>query len=402
MTAALSARVAFDGTRFLPDGATVLIDGETIVGVEAFGYDVPADCPVTTYDGTLLPGLFDAHVHLVSDAGRGSLERSGTTAQAEVDAVIDQSLRQQVAAGVTTVRDLGDTRYRTLAFRDRADPGLPRIVAAGPPMTVPDGHCHYLGGVAVGPDEVRAAVLERRDRGVDVIKVMASGGMLTLGSDVFGVQFTPEDLRVLVDTAHEQGLQVLAHAHSLAGIEHALAAGVDGLEHFTGLTAQGVQMPDAVLERVAAAGVTVDPTFGFDRAAMANMPGPPPPIQELMKSTGIDFEAVMVARRLVAGRMRAHGVRVVSGLDAGAAPPKAHGNIALAIADLLVAGFPVDEALATATAVAADACGLGDVTGTLRSGLAADVLVVDGDLRTEPEALGRPLAVLARGVNALG
>lgn len=399
---ALSARVAFDGTRFLPEGATVLVEGDTIVGVESAGYDVPADCPVTTYDGTLLPGLFDAHVHLVSDSGMGSLERSRAMSDDELDAVIAQSLQQQVAVGVTTVRDLGDTRYRTLVHRDCARPRTPRIVAAGPPITVPDGHCHYLGGAADGADDVRRAVVEHAERGVDVIKVMASGGMTTAGTDVFGIQLSPGDLRLLVDTAHELGLMVLAHAHSLAGIEHALDAGVDGIEHFTGLTAQGVQMPDAVLERVAEAGVTVDPTFGFDPAAMANMPGPPPRILEVMKSTGMDFEAVMVARRLVAGRMRAHGVRVVSGVDAGASPPKAHGNIALAIADLLVAGFPADESLATATAVAADSCGLGDVTGSLKAGLSADLLVVDGDLRPDPSALARPVSVLVRGVDALG
>src|SRR5215213_9484547 len=115
---ALRAPVAFDGTAFLPQGVTVLVDGD-----EPFGYDVPADCPVTTYDGTLLPGLFDTHVHLVSDAGPGSLERAGTMSDDEVDSVIARSLRQQAATGVTTVRDLGDTRYRTLAFRDRHEAG---------------------------------------------------------------------------------------------------------------------------------------------------------------------------------------------------------------------------------------------------------------------------------------
>ncbi|HET6167812.1 MAG TPA: amidohydrolase family protein, partial [Marmoricola sp.] len=187
---ALRAPVAFDGHAFLPGGATVVVEGDSILGLEAFGYDVPHDCPVTTYDGTLLPGLIDAHVHLVSDGGIGSLERAGTLSDDELDAVIVQSLRQQAAAGVTTVRDLGDARFRTLTHRDRREPGLPRIVAAGPPLTVPEGHCHYLGGVVDGPDPIRAAVRERADRGVDVVKVMASGGMITLGTDVFGVQFS--------------------------------------------------------------------------------------------------------------------------------------------------------------------------------------------------------------------
>jgi imidazolonepropionase-like amidohydrolase len=398
---ALSARVAFDGTRFLPDGGTVLVDGDTIVGVESFGYDVPVGCTVTTYDGTLLPGLFDAHVHLVSDAGLGSLERSGTMTDAEVDQVIAQSLRQQVAAGVTTVRDLGDTRYRTLAFRDRADPGDPRIVAAGPPLTVPDGHCHYLGGAVAGPDAVRQALAEHSERGVDVIKVMASGGMTTAGTDVFGTQLTVDELRLLVDGAHERGLQVLAHAHSLAGIEHALAAGIDGIEHFTGLTQGGIQVPDAVLERTARADVAVDMTFGFDPKTMAGLPTPPSGFVDTMRRAGLDFETAYAARRVVAGRVREHGIRMVAGVDAGAAPAKHHGAIGLAVADLVTAGYPIDEALATATSGAAVACSLQDVTGSLKVGLSADLLVVDGDLRAGVEPLERPVAVLARGVDAL-
>jgi imidazolonepropionase-like amidohydrolase len=395
---ALRAPVAFDGHQFLQDGATVLVDGDSIAGVEPLGYDVPADCPVTTYDGTLLPGLFDTHVHLVSDAGPGSLERAGTMSDDEVDSVIAQSLRQQAAAGVTTVRDLGDTRYRTLLFRDRHEAGVPRIVTAGPPLTVPDGHCHYLGGCVDGPDAIRAAVRDHADHGVDVIKVMASGGMLTTGTDVFGVQFDSSDLRLLVGEVHAHGLEVLAHAHSLAGIVHALDAGVDGIEHFTGLTEHGIDVPDDVLARLAASGVTVDMTLGFDREVMAAMTGPPPRIVESLQRVGLDFASAYAARLAVARRVRAHGIRVVTGIDGGASPPKRHGLIAVAVADLTTAGFPIDEALATATSVAAAACGLSGVTGSLSPGLAADLLVVDGDLRSGPEPLTWPVAVLARGV----
>jgi imidazolonepropionase-like amidohydrolase len=399
---ALRAPVAFDGSAFLPRGATVIVDDDTIIGVEPFGHDVPADCPVTTYDGTLLPGLFDTHVHLVANGEMGSLERAGTMSDEEVDAVIRQSLRQQLAAGITSVRDLGDTRYRTLAFRDRPEPGAPRIVASGPPVTVPDGHCHFLGGVVDGVDALRRAIDERHEHGVDVVKVMASGGMVTLGSDVFGVQFTPDELTALVDVAHARGLQVLAHAHSLAGIEHALDAGVDGIEHFSGLTEDGIQVPDDVLARVAAGGVTLDLTLGFDRAGFAAMPAPPPGIQEAMRRTGMDFESAYDARIAVAARVRRHGIRVVSGADAGVGPLKRHGAVVFAVVDLLKAGFTPEEALATATSDAAAACGLADLTGALSPGLAADLLVVDGDLRSDLDALHRPVAVLARGVDVTG
>jgi imidazolonepropionase-like amidohydrolase len=398
---ALRAPVAFDGRAFLPGGATVLVDGETIAGVEPFGYDVPADWPVTTYAGTVLPGLFDAHVHLVADSQIGSLERSGTMPDDEVDSVIAHSLRQQAAAGVTTVRDLGDTRYRTLAFRDRQDTGAPRILAAGPPVTVPAGHCHYLGGAVSGTDQVRRAVDEHHDRGIDVIKVMASGGMATLGTDVLGVQFTPEELTALVEAAHQHDLQVLAHAHSLAGIRHALDAGVDGIEHFTGLTEDGIQVPDDVLECVAAADVVLDLTLGYDAASLAALPTPPPGVVEAMRRTGMDFTSAYAARLEIAARVRRHGIRVVSGADSGIGPLKGHGSVVRSVIDLAKAEFGVEEALETATAGAAAACGLDGVSGRLSPGLAADLLVVDGDLGTGLEALRRPVAVLVRAVDAL-
>ena len=394
---ALRAPVVFNGERFMPGGATVIVQDGVIKGVESVGYEVPADCPLTTFEGTMLPGLFDAHVHLVSDSSLGGLERAGSLDAEAVDDIIDQSLRQQAAAGVTTVRDLGDVGYRTLPFRDSPRAGLPLIKSAGPPLTVPAGHCHYLGGVVEGPDAIRAAVSEHEQRGVDVIKVMASGGMTTVGTDPFGVQFDPADLRTLVEAAHAVGLPVLAHAHSLAGIRHALAAGVDGIEHFTGLTESGIRVPDDVLEAVAEAGVFVDPTLGFDREALASMPAPPGAMTAAMKRTGLDLESGQAAKVQVLRRAHTHGIQLVTGVDAGATPAKPHGIVSLALAALVDGGFSIVDAVASATAVAARACGLAQVTGRLEGGLAADLLLVDGNLERDITALQRPVAVLIRG-----
>ncbi len=388
---------AFDGSRFLPGGATVLIDGARIVGVERGDFTVPGECEVTSYDGTLLPGLVDAHVHLVSDGRPGSLERAGSMTLEEIDVEIDKSLAAQAAGGVTTVRDLGDRGYRTLGTRDRRAPGQPRIVAAGPPITSPDGHCHFLGSTAGTPDELRAAVAEHHERGVDVIKVMASGGFLTPGTDMFGAQYTSNDIRVIVDAAHAVGLQVLAHAHSVTGIEAALAGGVDGIEHFSGIAEGGAELSDDLLGRVAAAGVAVDPTMGFDPDIVANMPPPPPQVTETFARLGLDFEQMMAQRYVDVDRMRAHGVRVVPGVDSGAMPAKPHGGAWRAVTDLVKSGYPVEEALAAGTAGAADACGVGDVTGRLAVGYDADLLVAAGDLAADPDGLGRPQAVLVRG-----
>jgi imidazolonepropionase-like amidohydrolase len=131
------------------------------------------------------------------------------------------------------------------------------------------------------------------------------------------------------------------------------------------------------------------------------MPSPPPNVLEAMRRTGMDARSSLAARQRVAARVRERGITMVCGDDAGAGPPKPHGGIAGAIEDLVDAGYPVEEALAAATSVGARACGLEGTTGALRSGLAADVLVLDGDVRSDLATLRRPTAVLARGVDAL-
>jgi len=391
---ALRAAQVYDGAAFLGP-ATVLVDGDSIVGVETGHPDLPDGTDVASYDGTLLPGLIDCHVHLVATSVVGSLEAAGSVTDDELDERIRVSLTAQAAGGVTTVRDLGDRHYRTLEAR--ALPGLPRVVAAGPPITEPGGHCHYLGGEASGVDGVRRAVDEHAERGVDVIKVMASGGMLTPGSDSFGTQFGDDELRVAVEAAHDAGLRVLAHAHSLAGVRHALAAGVDGIEHFTGLTPEGLDLPEELLAAVAEAGVQVCPTLGADTSLYPPPDRMPPGLRVAFERMGLDFMSFHAARINHMVRVRAHGIRVVTGTDAGISPAKAHGGAAFAVLDLVAAGYAVADALATATSGAAESCGLGTVTGALRPGLAADLLVVDGDVSADPQALLRPAAVLVRG-----
>jgi len=394
---AIRAAQVFDGTLFR-GAATVLVEGEHIVAVEPGHPEPPDGAEVATYDGTLLPGLFDSHVHLVADGTLGSLERAGELSDEDLDAVIRTSLTAQLAGGVTTVRDLGDRHYRTLGMR--ALPGLPRVVAAGPPITVPGGHCHYLGGEADGKDGVRAAVAEHVDRGVDVVKVMASGGMLTPGTSSFGTQFEPGVLRALVEAAHDAELRVLAHAHSVAGIRHAVAAGVDGIEHFTGLAPGGLQLPDDLLDEVAEAGTEVCPTAGADPAFTPTRDQVSPGLRQALEELGVDFPGFMAARIALFTRLFEHGVTVVTGTDAGISMAKRHGGARFAVHDLVRAGWSVAGALATATSGAAASCGLASVTGSLRRGYAADLLVVDGDLRDDVTGLGRPQLVMARGVVA--
>ena len=380
---------AFDGERFLPGGALVLVEGRAIVAVEPATTPPPDGCPVTDVpSGTLLPGLVDTHVHLCGDAGARALDQVPELDPAELDAVVTAAERATLRAGVTAVRDLGDHHWTVLERADR-DGERPTVVAAGPPITSPGGHCWSMGGETAGVDAVRRAVRERAERGAGVVKVMASGGVLTPGTDVTACQFTLEELRALVDEAHRLGLPVTAHAHGLAAVERSVAAGVDGIEHCSCLTPTGVRLPPELAAALAAGGVDVCPTVGF-------LPGvdPPPHVQARMEAVGATVEQHLPH---VAALYRA-GVTLLAGTDAGVGPPKPHGSVAHAVADLVGScGAPLADALTAATARAARACGLGDRTGRLAAGYDADLLLADGDVTADVTALQRPRAVVSRG-----
>ncbi len=242
----------FSGEQLLPDAGVVLVEGGRILGVQPPGMALPGGCAVADYsDATLLPGLIDTHVHLCGDSGLGALDRLPTFGDEELTAVIGDALRVHLAAGVTTVRDLGDRHWAVLDWRDRNQEttAAPTVLASGPPITSPRGHCWNMGGEAQGVRALRRAVRERAERGVDIVKIMASGGANTPGTDAARPQFTLEELRAVVEEAHAAGLAVTAHAHPLTAIRDALAAGVDAIEHCTFITATGIEVPNSVRRR---------------------------------------------------------------------------------------------------------------------------------------------------------
>jgi len=399
MTVRLVVRAVhgFDGERPWDGGAAVFVEDGRITGVETMAGPVPQGWPVADFPhATVLPGLIDMHVHLCGDGGPNALERLPRFGDDELAAVIDGGLHRQLAGGVTTVRDLGDRRWAVLEQRDKASPGLPTIVASGPPITSVGGHCWHMGGEVAGTTQIRAAVRERAHRRADVVKVMASGGRTTPGTDVLSCQFSRDELRVLVDEAHAAGLPVTAHAHGLSAIEQALAAGADGIEHCSFLTESGPQTAPQIVEALARQRAVVCPTLGM-------LPGPPPPgLVAFLARAGLTPQAGMRARAQTIQELHRHGVTLVAGSDAGIDVHKPHGILPRTVAALLDSGVPITTALASATTVAARHCGLAARKGRLHPGLDADLLLVDGDLLTDATALQRVIAVMIDGQWVIG
>jgi imidazolonepropionase-like amidohydrolase len=376
---ALRAAWLFDGTSstLLPNPVVVL-DGSTVTAVDSASA-VPPDAEVVDMPGTtLLPGLIDTHVHLAFDGSAQPVAALAARSAAEVVVAMMEAGESTVRAGVTTVRDLGDRDYLSLGLRDRA--GMPTVVAAGPPVTTPNGHCHYLGGTTT---DIRAAVRERAERGCDVVKIMASGGTLTPGTLQEKSQFSADELRAAVDEAHRLGLPVTAHAHGSQAIADAVDAGVDGLEHVSFWSADGVDDRPDLIRAIAERRIVVGATIGAKP-----IPGvaPPPAIARRLP-------AVMAALRA----MYEAGAPFVAGTDSGIGPPKPHSVLPYAIPHLRQIGLSAADSLRTVTSVAAGVCGLAHRKGRVAPGFDADVIAVAGDPLTDPTALLRVQAVYMRG-----
>ena len=354
--------------QFVQQPLVVVEDGR-ISGLESGSFEPPSAADVQDFgDATLLPGLLDAHVHLGFDASREAVAHM----QADSDATLLLRMRlaaqRALAAGITTVRDLGDRHYLGTTLRDwyrgGSEPG-PEIVAAGPPITVTGGHCHFMGGEADGELEVRRAVRAHVKAGVDVIKIMATGGHMTPGTNPSLPQFTVAELRAAADEAHRLGRSITAHAHGPTGITAAVEAGVDCIEHCSFLVGRARHPDPRLIERIAERGIAVSPTLGMLPADDG--------------ATPTELGALAESFLPILAQMHQLGVRLIGSTDAGISPSKPHDVLPYAIAFLARAGLSHTDALAAATAVSAEVCGLADRKGALEVGQDADVLVVGGD-----------------------
>jgi len=390
MMLALRAAYLFDGiSDRLIERPMLLVEEGRVVGVEQGSISPPEGAEVLDLaDATLLPGLIDVHVHLGFDAGPDPVARMLADDDRMLLLRMAMHARRALRAGVTTVRDLGDRDYLGVALRDWYASGAelgPEIIAAGPPITVTGGHCYFMNGEVDGELGVRRGVRERVKRSVDVIKVMATGGNMTPGTNPLAPQFTVEELRAAVEEAHRLGKRLTAHAHAAVGIELAVEAGVDSIEHGSFQVAGGIHADQALIERIAARGIAVAPTIG-------RPPGSAPPPQ---------VAAMREARYKVIERMHRAGVRLVTGTDAGIGGVP-HDSAIWGVRAFTRAGLTNAEALRTATSVAAEVCGIADRKGRIAAGLDADILAVGGNVLLDLDALDDVRAVYRAGMRVAG
>ncbi|MEE6295656.1 metal-dependent hydrolase family protein [Georgenia wangjunii] len=369
----------------LVERGAVVIDGGTIAWVgpaaelttDVTGVDPDIE---DLGDVTVMPGLIDAHVHLAFDGGPAPVARMRAESDAQQVATMLASARQLLSVGVTTARDLGARAYLDVVVRDAIAAGTargPRIIAAGAPITVTGGHCWFMGAEADGVDDVRRMVRRHHKAGVDAIKIMSTGGNMTVGSAPWHAQFTTAELTAAVEEAHRLGKRVAAHAHGTEGIRRALDAGVDTLEHCSFQTEDGFGGVDPELaDRIGAAPVYVSPTCNVRMRE----------IRALMPDS--EFALAELYRR---------GAKIIASTDAGIDNTPHHGFVG-GLEGMTDAGLPVHEVLLAATSRAAEALGLAGVAGQLTAGASADVIAVAGDPREDLAALYALRLVLARGV----
>ncbi len=333
----------------------------------------------------VLPGLIDAHVHMVLDPDVGAaLDQSRAT-----DADIEQAMRERAGAmlraGITTARDLGGGKWQELALRDAIGRGEvvgPRLICAGQPVTSPGGHCYFWGGEAANLAEAVEVIDRQARHGVDLIKVMATGGNLTPNSRPADAQYDAGTLTGIVAEARRRGYQVAAHCHGTAGIRNAVAARVRTVEHCSWVGDQGwaADFDEAVATALAEHGIFVSPTVNYGwRRHLDRQGGMADRVRENFR------------------RMREAGVRLIASTDAGI-PNVRHEDLGKALPVFAaLAGLSNLEVLRSATSDSAEAIGLGGVTGRIAPGFSADLLFVDGDPLADLSALQAPACVVARG-----
>ena len=374
----------------------IVIEGDKISSVGPFAQARRSadDRLVDLSNATVLPGLTDAHTHLTmnpQDVGpRGltiSIPRQTVTGA--------RNARITLEAGFTTVRNVGADGYSDVALRDAINDGDvpgPRMLVSGPPLGITGGHCdenllpyeyHYSAeGVADGVEGVQHKVRETIKYGADLIKICATGGVLSHGDNPQASAYTPEELKAIVADAHRLGRKVAAHAHGAQGILWASEAGVDSIEH-------GSYIDDAGIAEMKKNGTYLVPTLYLADWFLENAERLHVPPELIAKGR----EVMPAARKNIAHAF-ASGVKVAFGTDAAVYP---HGLNAHEFAVMVKLGLTPLQSIQAATINAADLLGWSDKMGAVEPGKWADIIAVDGDPLQDVTTLERVKFVMKGG-----
>ena len=382
-----------DGTGADPRASVmVLIDGGRIASVEAGGA-IPAGAD-RLYDGpgTLLPGLIDAHVHLTFDGGPDPVATMKAEEDVQLTVRAIGGAQRALRAGITTIREVGAKNEVIFAVKAAINAGLvvgPRLLVSGRPLTSIKGHCWFMGGEVANEEELLALMHRQIDLGADLTKVMASGGGMTVESNVREPQFSAGALTRLVRKSHARGRHVSSHCHATTSIANSVEAGVDTIEHCSWLTYDGSEIDDALLTDLVNSRVVVVPTLA--------------PIAAAVKSgragtvgAGMTVEAFYEHRLNNVRRMRAAGVPMIAGSDAGVnnLPHDAGIDEIVLMASV---GFSPVQAIHAATGHSARVIGLPEGAHTIAPGQSADLVVVAGDVASSIDAIRDVLLVVRAG-----
>ncbi len=380
---------------------TIRVDGDTIVAIED-GYVAAGsgDEVIDLSDRTVLPGLMDMHVHISSEYSANS--RLNQFTKNEADLALDGALyaRRTLEAGFTVVRNLGDRMNETIALRDAINAGKvpgPRIFTAGRSIATTGGHADPTNGwarniagdpgpmigVVNSPDDAKKAVRQRYKDGADVIKITATGGVLSVAKSGQNPQFTHDELVNLIEIANDYGFKVAAHAHGTEGMKRAVIAGIASVEH-------GTYMDREVMELMKERGTYYVPTIlaGNWVAEKAKIDGFFP---ALVRPKAAQIGPLILQTFAAAYEF---GVPIVFGTDTGVS---AHGDNAQEFALMVKGGMPEMEAIQSATIVAARFMDIDDTHGSIEAGKQADIIAVPGNPLDDITAMERVSFVMKGG-----
>lgn len=366
-----NARIV-DGTgQVLPD-RFIVVEGGSIAGIRPMAEfpDTPDGEVVDIAGRTVMPGMIDCHVHLSIDGDADPIGQVVSDTAAMSVLRMARNAERTLAAGVTTVRDLGAKDHIDISFRRALDEGLataaPRLILSGQPVTMTGGHCWQFGRQADGADEVRRAAREQIRAGADCVKLMATGGILTQGNEIGAAQLEEAEMRAAIEEADKAGKLTAVHAHGASGIKNGVRAGVKSVEHAYFLDDEGI---DLMLKR----NVWLVPTAVAVDLVVKNGIGSGIPTDVVEKA-----EEAIESQRATCRKALGSGVRIAMGTDAGT-PYNRHGENAQELVALVSLGMSPMDAIRATTIRGAELLGMADRLGTVEAGKTADILVIDGD-----------------------